>query len=131
MTILNILIIIVAISISSNIVIGCLKKRKQNSTNGKFKQNKVVLSPDKELAKQILKKISRTCQRRPRVIRTVGSVQVVNLTPRCPTFLLIQIIGGGMVKEQLKHGQGLLIPMTHLTLFAQDNLGASSPDVSK
>ena len=36
-----------------------------------------------------------------------------------------------MVKEQLKHGQGLLIPMTHLTLFAQDNLGASSPDVSK
>ena len=58
------------------------------------------------------------------------SVQVVNLTPRCPTFLLIQIIGDVMAQEQLRHGQGLEYPMTHLTLLAQDNLGASSPDVS-
>ena len=59
------------------------------------------------------------------------SVQVVNLTPRCPTFFLIQIIGDVMAQEQLRHGQGLVHPMTHLTLFAQDFLGASSTDVSK
>ena len=59
------------------------------------------------------------------------SVQVVNLTPRCPTFFLIQIIGDVMAQEQLRHGQGLVHPMTHLTLLAQDNLGAASPDVSK